>query len=121
MAEPTFAPDDRWRTYLTWWLFWGFIGFCVTGFLSFLIISDMDGVPAYCGWRHPCSPIILGSLGMLPLYVWAGAGGIAWKLGRVALDRGRRAAWGIVVGGVVFVPGVILSLYLVADYWWPSS
>ncbi|MVU76695.1 hypothetical protein GPX89_05475 [Nocardia sp. ET3-3] len=120
MATPTDLPD-RWRTYLTWWRFWGAIGFCLTFFLSFLIISDMEGVPAFCGWRHPCSPLILGSLGTLPIYVWAAGGAISWYLGRFALSRGRTPAWGIIIGALVFLPGVILSLYLVAAYWWPDA
>ncbi|OJF79304.1 hypothetical protein NS14008_08905 [Nocardia seriolae] len=120
VADPTLTPD-RWRTYLAWWRFWGLIGFCVAGFLSFLIISDMQGVPAFCGWRHPCSPLILLSLGMLPVYVWAAAGAIAWKTARIALSQRWRPRWGIVLGGLVFVPGVVLSLYLVAGYWWPDA
>ncbi|GAB2549661.1 hypothetical protein [Nocardia heshunensis] len=120
MADPTLAPD-RWRTYLTWWRFWGVIGFCLTAFLSYLIISDMEGVPAFCGWRHPCAPWIVLSLGLLPVYTWAIAGAIAWFLGRVALHSRRAPAWGIAIAFVVFIPGVILSLYLIANYWWPNA
>ncbi|WP_369638931.1 hypothetical protein [Nocardia sp. JMUB6875] len=119
MADPTLAPD-RWRTYLMWWRFLGLIGFCLTFFLSFLIISDMQGVPEFCGWRHPCSPLILGSLGMLPLYIWAISGALAWQLGRIALRQRRTPTWGIAIAALVYIPGVILSLYLVANYWWPE-
>lgn len=120
MADPTLAPD-RWHTYLTWWRFWGVIGFCLTFFLSFVIISDMEGVPAYCGWRHPCPPWILLPLGLLPIYAWAFAGLVAWGLGRIALRSRRTPAWGIVVATPVFLGGVIFSIYMVADYWWPNA
>ncbi|WP_162958641.1 hypothetical protein [Nocardia yunnanensis] len=118
MADPTLTPD-RWRTYLLWWRFWGVIGFCLTGFLSFLIISDMEGVPAFCSWHHPCSPVILMLFGPLPLYTWFLSGTASWATARAALHQRRSPMWGMFVGAVLFIPGVILSLYLVANYWWP--
>ncbi|MTE13321.1 hypothetical protein [Nocardia aurantiaca] len=120
MAAPTLT-SDRWRIFLTWWRFWGVIGFCLSSFLSFLVISDLQGVPAFCGWRHPCPPQIILGLGAFPLYVWAAGGAISWQIARMAFRHGLRPALGIVLGALVFVSGMILSLYLVADYWWPNT
>ncbi|MFE3753316.1 hypothetical protein ACFXO9_03315 [Nocardia tengchongensis] len=120
VADPTPTPD-RWHTFLTWWRFWGTLGFCGSAFLTFLIISDMDGIPAYCGWRHPCPPWITLTIGAFPMYVWAAGGLVTWQLGRMARRRGRRPSLGIPIGALIFFPGLTLSLYLVYHYWWPNA
>ncbi|MFE2997106.1 hypothetical protein ACFXG4_19080 [Nocardia sp. NPDC059246] len=120
MAYPTLVPD-AWRSFLMWWRFWGTVGFCVTGFLSFIIIRNLDGIPEFCGWRHPCPPQIILGLGAFPLYTWAAGGAVSWQLGRIALRHGWRPTWGLAIGALIFIAGFLFSLYMVANYWWPST